>query len=110
MSASTAVRAQTTAGFIAAGTQAPVVDADGLYLAGPEQALACLQATPDDVDRVALVAHNPGLTYLVNELGQGWVTDNLVTFGCALFTFSGAWHDLQFGSAELVSLTTPKTL
>ena len=30
--------------------------------------------------------------------------------GCALFTFSGAWHDLQFGSAELVSLTTPKTL
>ncbi len=106
---STAVRARTTAGFIAAATDAVVVETVDLYLAGPEQVLACLRGTPDDVERVALVAHNPGLTYLVNDLGQRRITDNLVTFGCALFRYDGAWADLNFGATELESLTTPKT-
>ena len=107
---STAVRAETTAGYIAAGTGATLVENADLYLAGPDTALACLRATPDDVERVALVAHNPGLTYLVNQLGGDYVTDNLVTFGSALFSYQGAWQDLRYGVARLIELTTPKTL
>ena len=107
---STALRARTTAGYIAEGTGATLIESADLYLAGPEAALACLRETPDDVACVVLVAHNPGLTYLVNQLGSGYVTDNLVTFGSALFSYRGAWHDLRSGAAEFVELTTPRTL
>ncbi len=107
---STAVRAQQTAQFIAAGFNAPVVDAAELYLASAERLLGCLQQTPPDIECVAVVAHNPGLTYLVNSLGDDPVTDNLVTFGSALFRYRGAWVDLSFAAAQLVSLHTPKTI
>lgn len=107
---STAVRAQQTAAFVSRGFNAPVVDAPELYLASAERLLDCLQRTPGDILCVAVVAHNPGLTHLVNLLGGDAVTDNLVTFGSALFRTRSDWVDLQFGGAELVSLQSPKTI
>ena len=107
---STAVRAQQTAVYVSRGFDAPVVDDPGLYLAPAERLLDCLQHTPDDIRGAAVVAHNPGLTYLVNLLGEQPVTDNLVTFGSALFSTPYSWTDLRFGAAELVSLHTPKTI
>ena len=59
---------------------------------------------------VALVAHNPGLTHLVNKLGANPITQNLVTFGTALFATTQSWPELTFGSAELISLQSPKTI
>ena len=104
------MRAKETAGFVTAGFNATFVEEPDLYLAGPETILQCLRATPADVHSVAVVAHNPGLTYLVNLLGKESVTDNLVTFGTALFRVQGAWTDLAFGAAEFISLQTPKAL
>ena len=53
---STAVRAQATAAFIAAGTDAVTVESADLYLAGPEAALACLDWVSLDLTRWRAVA------------------------------------------------------
>lgn len=107
---STATRAMSTARFVADGAGAILTEVPELYLASPEAILDCLRATPDDVTSVALVAHNPGLTYTVNQLGSNGVTENLVTFGTALFATEDAWPDLQFGRNHFISLTEPRTL
>lgn len=107
---SSAVRAQQTAAFVARGFNAPVVNEPDLYLAPAERLLDCLQRTPQDIGCVAVVAHNPGLTHLVNLLCGDAVTDNLVTFGSAFFRTHSDWADLRFGGAELISLHTPKTI
>ena len=69
-----------------------------------------LKSTPEDVVSVAVVAHNPGLTHLANVLAEDPVTDNLVTFGTALFSTELDWHDLRPGAARFISLDTPKTI
>lgn len=107
---STAVRAELTASYVTAAFNATFVPEPQLYLASAETALSCLQATPADVQRVALVAHNPGLTHLVNLLSKQPITDNLVTFGTALFKTNVPWQELAFGTAELICLQTPKML
>jgi len=108
---STAVRAKSTAAYVCTGFNATLVEEPGLYLASAERVLECLQGSPSDVSSVAVVGHNPGLTYLVNLLGAAPVTDNLVTWGSALFsTQAPVWSDLRFGCAELISLQTPKTI
>ncbi len=110
---SDAKRALTTSSFVqkAFGQAKPQVVADHrLYLAGPDTHLSVLKETPKDTQNVALVAHNPGLTYLVNLLGATEVTDNLPTFGVARFSYEGLWADLEFGQATLDYLVSPKRL
>ena len=81
-----------------------------LYLADPETLLATLKETPADVSCVALVAHNPGLTWLVNALSaDNQQLDNLPTMGCALFE-SSAVHWSDVGNVSRVSLFTPKKI
>ena len=107
---SSATRAKLTAAYVTSAFNAAFVEDSNLYLASQDNVLGCLRSTPADVSSVAVVAHNPGLTYLVNQLGRAPVTDNLVTFGTALFVTEGEWVDLNFGCAELLSLHSPKTL
>lgn len=107
---SPAVRAKLTAGFVTSGFNATFVEDIRLYLASADMLMEVLQTTPEDVSSVAIVAHNPGLTHLINSLGQTHVTDNLVTFGTALFSTQQSWADLQTGQAELITLQTPKSL
>lgn len=110
---STATRARATAEFVQRGfglDDGRVIGEEGLYHAGPEQILDVLRQTPGDVASVALVAHNPGLTWLVNAMGEAAVTDNLPTFGVARFDCPGDWAGLTAGSARLDFLISPKTL
>ena len=109
--ASSARRAQMTAEFVGQGFNAPVIDAPDLYLPSPETLLDQLRSTPDTEPCAAVVAHNPGLTYLVNLLSGDWVIDNLVTFGSALFAAPiESWTELRPGNCELLTLVSPKTL
>ena len=111
---SDAVRALATAQFVAQGFQrcAPQVVADPrLYHPSVESVCEVLRETPHDQSSVAVVAHNPGLTYLVNHLAGRRVLDNLPTFGVAQFSVvEGAWADFQPGVTTLASLTAPKSL
>lgn len=113
---SSAVRAVSTSAFVAQGFDLPMNQQhsdESLYLAGPEVLLDALRSTPGDANCVALIAHNPGMTWLVNMLSaadEG--IDNLPTFGCALFRADVAdgadWMDIT--QATRVLLTTPKML
>ncbi len=108
--ASSAARAQLTAEFVALGFTATITTAPELYLSSPEAALDVLRTTPTTVQSVAVVAHNPGLTYLANLLGAEPVTDNLVTFGSVLFATEVEWSSLAFHHNHFMSITTPKSL
>ena len=69
-----------------------------------------LRRTPEHVSSVAVVAHNPGLTWLANLLGSAPVTDNLPTFGVARFDHAGPWQELRPGSAVLDFLASPRLI
>ncbi len=106
---SSAIRAQETAEFVAAATHARTVAEPALYLADAATIVDIIRGTPPDVESIAVVAHNPGLTHLTNLLGAESVTDNLVTFGTALFGLENDWAQLVPGYCHFVSLHTPKT-
>jgi len=110
---SAATRARQTSAYIAdAFGVAPerICVERSLYLANPETLIETLRETPADENCVALVAHNPGLTWLVNNLARSdEQLDNLPTMGCALFSCDAAdWSELN--QARLVSFFTPKLI
>ena len=108
---SAAKRAQQTSDYVASAfnVSSEQVNVErSLYLAEPEALLAALQETPADTGCVALVAHNPGLTWLVNDLSEdNQQLENFPTLGCALFASNvDRWSDIH--QANRVSLFTPK--
>lgn len=110
---SSARRAQETAAFVQAGFAVAEDDTatrEDLYLADADTLLAVLRETPAEVESVALVAHNPGITDAVNAFVGHRLMENVPTFGVARLLFHGAWPELAFGSTELVSLDVPKEL
>ncbi|MDA1073421.1 MAG: histidine phosphatase family protein [Proteobacteria bacterium] len=108
---SDAVRARTTAGFVHAVLPDAELQTDHrLYHAGPETILNLIRATPQGVNSVAIVAHNPGLTQMCNLLCATARINNLPTFGVTRFETQSTLADLQFGGAEITLLQTPKRL
>lgn len=110
---SDAARALATAEFVregfSAGSDQPVT-AHELYLASPELMIDVLKRTPAEIDSVAVVAHNPGTTYLLNLLTGSNVTDNVPTFGVARLQYSGSWLELGPGACSLDLFTAPKLI
>lgn len=110
---SDALRARATVRFVAAGfaaVQPTVIEDHRLYLATPEALLDVIRETPPDQTSLAVVAHNPGLTQLVNGLAGRPGLDNLPTFGIARFDVPEPWAALDFGRGTLEWLTSPKRL
>ena len=110
---SDAARAQATAEFVREGfdlDRARLHLNHDLYLASPETMRDVLRSTPQDISSVAMVAHNPGTTYLLNLLTDSEVTDNVPTFGTARLSYSGDWSQLSFGSCKLELFSAPKLI
>lgn len=112
---SAANRAQQTSRFVNAAfglKPAAVTIEKNLYHASPEVLLDAVRSTPADVQCMGIVAHNPGLTYLISELlAPEQALANLPTFGCALFQCeTDDWLEVAAHNARLVSLTSPKQL
>jgi len=110
---SDAVRAQTTAVAVAeaAGYTRDVVIDPRLYLASPEDVLGVLQAAPDANARlVMIVAHNPGLEDLIEQLTgerQHLPTAALVQLSLPIDT----WDALDASTrATLLDIWRPKDL
>jgi phosphohistidine phosphatase len=113
---STALRAcQTWAQVEAALAEKPLVDyRDQLYLASPQDMLSAIAATPDTVNQLVLVGHNPGLHQLCLQLattGEAAVLDGLTlafpTCALAAITFEGAWHNSPTAKGELKDFIMP---
>jgi phosphohistidine phosphatase len=110
---SDALRASSTAHFIAeafgAGPERVVGD-HRLYDASPEALMEVIRETPPDIASAAVVAHNPGISVLVNLLADSTVTEGLPTFGVARLELPAPWIELRFGQGRLELLTSPKRL
>jgi len=82
---------------------------DELYLAPLHKLLEIIHACPDDVQRLMLVGHNPGLEHLLQRLCHTPpakpADHNLMpTATLARLSVPGDWNALQFGQCELLAL------
>ena len=64
----------------------------------------------DNFSSVAIIAHNPGLTNLINEL-TNIDLDNLPTTGIAEIDFNCIkWNDISLNNGNLIQIKFPKQL
>lgn len=108
---SSAVRALTTAELITQEMGLPwdeIQIEEGLYHATEEEMLELIQEQDDYLDGLMLVGHNPGMTYLVNDLSD-LDLDNLPTCGVAILQFDvNSWAEVGFGQAAAAEFDYPK--
>jgi phosphohistidine phosphatase len=90
---------------------------DGLYAAASGALLSRLQRVPDDVARVMLIGHNPGLEDLALLLvGAGdrstraRMATKFPTGALATLGFDGPWAALDAGGATLEEFVVPREL
>ncbi len=77
-----------------------LIKEEKLYLAWIDELFNSIYKISDDVDKVILVGHNPGLTELINNLGVQ--LDNLPTASAACFHFdTKSWKRINADNAEL---------
>jgi phosphohistidine phosphatase len=89
-----------------------------LYLAGPETLLEVVRETPDDVERLLLVGHNPGLESLALALagdGTASLREALAlkypTATIAEIAFPAAhWREVGSGSGQIRRFIRPRDL
>lgn len=106
---STALRASQSAEVLAniCGMKDGIKYLDSFYMGEPEEFLEGLKALPDLLERVMIVAHNPGLEALM-QIIDGKI-DALPTASMAYLVLSlDRWADISFDSAgELIGFWKP---
>ncbi len=109
---SSAVRALETARLLAQECQCGdnITAVDELYLAEPDLYINYLRTLPDDLERVMVVGHNPGLESLLQML-SGKI-EMLTTAVVAYLSLPiNSWKDLNGETeGELIDLWRPKKL
>lgn len=88
---------------------------DRLYEASPGELIAVLNETPDDVQNVVLIGHNPGVQGLADILAGDAEGDarkrmdrrGFPTAAFAVLTYSGSWKALEPGVGTLVDYWAP---
>lgn len=109
---SSAARARDTAELIAAEIDydALAIEVDNqLYGAVPGEILRTVATWDDDIDCGMLVAHNPGITDLVNYLAGADIS-NIPTCGIAIMRISqSSWFGLYDTAAELLHYDYPRS-
>lgn len=102
---SPALRARHTAELLAPalGSNAGSLRFDQqLYLAGSDRLLQILRQLNDELDSVMLVAHNPALTDLCNNLCESSRVDHIPSCGLIELALPAEyWADVAGGSARL---------
>ncbi len=108
---SPAERAISTARLIAARLKYPekkIRPLEELYAASTEELLRCVQGFGAADKRIALVAHNPGLTDFCNYL-TGEEISNLPTCSVALIQFEfDAWQAVERDTGRLLLYEYPR--
>jgi phosphohistidine phosphatase len=109
---STALRAVETARIITAvsGHDIPIILSEHLYLAEPVTYISELAGLSDDLERVMVIGHNPGLESLLQMLSEQ--IESLPTAVIAYLSLPiQRWADLSSDTeAELIELWRPKEL
>ena len=83
---------------------------DSLYHSSSFSILNVIRNYSDNLSSVAIIAHNPGLTNLINELTNIYI-DNLPTTGIAEIDFNCLkWNDISSKNSNLIEIKFPKQL
>ena len=83
---------------------------DSLYHGSSFSILNLIRNYSDNFSSVAIIAHNPGLTNLINEL-TNIDLDNLPTTGIAEIDFNCIkWNDISLNNGNLIQIKFPKQL
>ena len=96
---STAVRTRETLAL--SGLSGAVKYDERVYAAAYQDLMSVVDEVPDEVAKLALVGHNPGLSDLVRVLTNEPV--ELKTAAAAVMTWRGGWPDVWSRRASLVS-------
>lgn len=117
---SPAARTTETWKLASAGMNPPpkVRSPESLYLATSSRILSEIAKTPETVERLVVVGHNPGMEELSRMLAgqrsdaaaRRLVDEKFPTGALARFTFSGEWKDLAAGGTALTHFLRPKDL
>ena len=118
---STATRAQDTCARVLAAMDAPDIPVErefGLYLCGSHVLLERLRDAPDSAGSLMLIAHNPDLHELAQQLtGSGEdrhgkaLAEKFPTAACAVLLFETMhWRDLDLGAGRLADFVLPRKL
>lgn len=110
---STAKRAKTTATLVAdeAGYEGEIILTRDFYHAPPETYIAYCQGLSDEIERVMVVGHNPGMEMLVSLLGKG-INEFMPTAALAIFDVDVThWSDFSAETpSHLIHLLLPRNL
>lgn len=108
---SPAARALTTARMIAAGIGHPLeklLVTERLYDASSQEILHVAQSLPDMVSVAMLFGHNPGMTWLANQLGAPQI-DNIPTCGIVRFDSTAEqWDQITPANTQFAAFDFPK--
>lgn len=98
---------ETVEQLLRAWAEPPAVELDErVYEARLGDLLAVVRGLDEDAATVALVGHNPGVSYLVAELTG--VQVELSTSGVVVLEVPSVWADTASGAARLVAQATPR--
>ena len=100
------------------GDKVDVAMENELYLADNLTLLRAILQTPDDVDRLLVVAHNPGIAELAHSLSAvgdeaeiAGLLENFPTAALAIIEFNTLqWLDIADAKGRLVHFITAKSL
>ena len=83
---------------------------DSLYHSSSFSILNMIRNYSENFSSVVIIAHNPGLTNLINEL-TNIDLDNLPTTGIAEIDFNCIkWNDISLNNGNLIQIKFPKQL
>ena len=110
---STATRAEQTAHIVAEGMKLEnprILSEDSLYEASVRELLAYINSIEDGYQRVLIVGHNPGLSYLAEYLTKADIGE-MVPASVAIIKFPfTSWKQVSQGTGELVKYVTPEVV
>ncbi len=107
---STATRALEFAHSLSEFCNVSLVPDLSFYTFDVDELLEILRSMPDDASRVAVVAHNPAITQVVNRL-SGEDFENVPTAGVvAINCHADEWRELGEAACELTYFISPKKL
>lgn len=95
----------------------PLEYSEKLYLASGNEILGVIAQTPEEVTRLLVVGHNPGLHQLALKLGRDGseklldtLTLKFPTCSLATIELDAAWRDAARARGELKGFVTPRML
>ena len=105
---SSALRALTTAEILSQVTGANLINRANLYACSPDKLLLTIQEIGESIETAAIVAHNPSISVLANQLDPGERPAELPTLGCVGFIYNGNWCDAEIGNFTRAAELSPR--